>query len=278
MAIKHFRPFTPARRTMTVVTGETTSQESKPLKSATRTLKKSGGRNNTGRLTVRGRGGGSKRKYRVIDFKRDKDGVPGKVSTIEYDPNRSANIALIVYADGDKRYILAPRKLELGQAIMAGAKADIRTGNALPLENIPLGTLIHNIELIPGKGGQLARAAGNAAQLLAKEGRFVHLRLPSGEVRLVPAQCRATIGEIGNEDHSNERLGKAGRMRWTGRRPKVRGVAMNPNDHPHGGGEGKSPVGRKMPVSPWGQPAHGHPTRKVKKTSDSMIIRRRKGR
>jgi large subunit ribosomal protein L2 len=278
MAIKHFRPFTPARRTMTVVTGETTTQESKPLKSATRTLKKSGGRNNTGRLTVRGRGGGSKRKYRIIDFKRDKDGVPGKVSSIEYDPNRSANIALIVYADGDKRYILAPRKLELGQAIMAGPKADIRTGNALPLENIPLGTLIHNIELIPGKGGQLARAAGNAAQLLAKEGRFVHLRLPSGEVRLVPAQCRATIGEIGNEDHANERLGKAGRMRWTGRRPKVRGVAMNPNDHPHGGGEGKSPVGRKMPVSPWGQPAHGHPTRKVKKTSDSMIIRRRKGR
>ncbi len=278
MAIKHFRPYTPARRTMTVVTGETTSQENKPLKSATRSLKSSAGRNNTGRVTVRGRGGGSRRKYRVIDFKRDKDGVPGKVASIEYDPNRSANIALVVYADGDKRYILAPRKLELGQAIMAGPTADIRIGNALPLERIPLGTLIHNIELVPGRGGQLARSAGNAAQLLAKEGRFVHLRLPSGEVRLVSAQCRATIGEIGNEDHANERLGKAGRMRWTGRRPKVRGVAMNPNDHPHGGGEGKSPVGRKMPVSPWGQPAHGHPTRKAKKASDSMIVRRRKGR
>jgi large subunit ribosomal protein L2 len=278
MAIKHFRPFTPGRRTMTVVSGEATSNSSKPLKSAVRTLKRSGGRNNNGRVTLRGRGGGGRRKYRVIDFKRDKDGVPGKVASIEYDPNRSANIALIVYADGDKRYILAPRKLELGQLIVAGPSADIRIGNALPLEKIPLGTLIHNIEMVPGRGGQMARSAGNSAQVLAKEGRFVHLRLPSGEVRLVPAQCRATIGEIGNEDNSNERLGKAGRNRWRGRKPKVRGVAMNPNDHPHGGGEGKSPVGRKTPVSPWGKPAHGHRTRKSGKASDAMIVRRSKGR
>ncbi len=277
MPIKHFRPTTAARRTMTVVSGEVTSRKSKPLKSHTAPVKHSGGRNNSGRLTVRGRAGGSKRKYRIIDFKRDKNGVPGKIAQIEYDPNRSANIALVVYADGDKRYMLAPRGVAVGQQVVAGPQADILPGNALPLERIPLGTLVHNVELTPGKGGQIVRSAGGAAQVLAKEGRFVHLRLPSGEVRLVSAQCRATVGEVGNEDHSNVRLGKAGRNRWRGRKPKVRGVAMNPNDHPHGGGEGKSPVGRKCPVTPWGKPAHGSPTRKMRK-SKNMIVRSRKGR
>jgi len=275
--IKQFRAVTPGRRTMSVLTGETTTSSSEPLRSLTRPVKGKGGRNNVGKVCVRGRGGGNKRKYRVIDFRRDKDKVPGRVAQIEYDPNRTANIALIVYADGDKRYILAPRGLEVGHTISAGPDADIRPGNALPLERIPLGTLVHNIEVAPGRGGTLVRSAGASAQLLAKEGRFVHLRMPSGEVRLITAACRATVGEVGNEDHSNIRLGKAGRMRWRGRRPKVRGVAMNPNDHPHGGGEGKSPVGRKTPMTPWGKPAHGRRTRKPSK-SNAMIVRSRRGR
>jgi large subunit ribosomal protein L2 len=261
---------------MTVLHDQSASRKSEPQRSLSKPLKEKAGRNNTGRVTMRGRGGGSKRKYRVIDFGRAKDDVPGRVAQIEYDPNRSANIALIVYADGDKRYVLAARGMRVGATITAGAKADIRPGNALPLERIPLGTLVHNVELTPGKGGQLVRTAGASAQVLAKEGRFVHLRLPSGEVRLVPAASRATVGEVGNEEHSNVRLGKAGRNRWRGRRPKVRGVAMNPNDHPHGGGEGKSPVGRKTPMTPWGKPAMGHRTRKNRK-SDAMIVRSRRG-
>ncbi len=276
MPVKQFRPTTPARRTMSVTVPETTTNRSKPEKSLTRPLKRKAGRNNQGRVTVRGRGGGSKRKYRVIDFRRDKDGVLGIVREIEYDPNRSADIALIDYADGERRYILAPRGLKVGHQVESGDKADIRPGNALRLEMIPLGTLVHNIELNPGRGGQLVRSAGASAQVLAKEGRFVHLRLPSGEVRLVQAACRATVGEVGKEDHANVRLGKAGRMRWRGRRPKVRGVAMNPNDHPHGGGEGKAPVGRKTPMTPWGKPAKGVPTRRRGK-SNQMIIRRRGG-
>ncbi|MBP7561070.1 MAG: 50S ribosomal protein L2 [Armatimonadetes bacterium] len=276
MPVKQFRAITPARRTMSVIVPETTTQKSKPQKALTRPLKRKAGRNNQGRLTVRGRGGGSKRKYRIIDFKRDKDGVPGTVREIEYDPNRSADIALIFYADGEKRYILAPQGLKVGQQIESGEKADIRPGNSLKLERIPLGTLVHNIELSPGHGGQLVRSAGVSAQVLAKEGRFVHLRLPSGEVRLVQSSCRATIGEVGKEDHANLRLGKAGGMRWRGRRPKVRGVAMNPNDHPHGGGEGKAPVGRKTPMSPWGKPAKGVRTRRRGK-SNQMIVRRRGG-
>ncbi|MBD3175604.1 MAG: 50S ribosomal protein L2 [Armatimonadia bacterium] len=276
MPVKQFRPTTPARRTMSVMVPETTTRKSKPPKHLTKALKRSGGRNGQGRLSVRGRGGGSKRKYRVIDFKRDKEGVPGTVKEIEYDPNRSADIALVFYADGEKRYILAPRGLKVGQQIESGPKADIQPGNALKLERIPLGTLVHNVELNPGRGGQLVRSAGASAQVLAKEGRFVHLRLPSGEVRLVQATCRATVGEVGKEDHANLLLGKAGRMRWRGRRPKVRGVAMNPNDHPHGGGEGKAPVGRKTPMSPWGKPSKGIRTRKRRK-SNQMIVRRRGG-
>lgn len=274
MPIKQFRPTSPSRRTMTVVRGEVTTSSSKPLKALTKPLKRQGGRNSLGRVTVRGRAGGSKRRYRLVDFHRAKDGVPGRIAEIAYDPNRTANIALVHYADGDKRYIIAPRGATVGQAIVAGAKSDIRPGNALPLEAVPLGTTVHNVELTPGKGGQLVRAAGTSAQVLAKEGKFVHLRLPSGEVRLVQAQCRATVGAVGNEDQGNVRLGKAGRSRWRGRRPKVRGVAMNPNDHPHGGGEGKSPVGRKTPMTPWGKPAHGRRTRRKSK-SDRMVVRRR---
>lgn len=272
MPIKKFKPTSPGRRQMEVVVSEevTTDQPYKPL---LRPLKKSGGRNSSGRITMWHRGGGHKRRYRVIDFKRDKEGVPGRVETIEYDPNRSAHIALIAYADGDKRYILAPAGLTVGQQIISSADADIVVGNCLPLEKIPLGTLLHNIELRPGKGGQMVRSAGASAQLLAKEGRYVQLRLPSGEVRKVLRECRATIGQVGNVDHGNMSIGKAGRSRWLGRRPVVRGVAMNPIDHPHGGGEGKSSGGRH-PVTPWGKPTKGHKTRHNRST-DKYIVRRR---
>jgi large subunit ribosomal protein L2 len=246
---------------------------SRPERSLTEPLKKHAGRNNQGRITVRHRGGGHKRRYRIIDFKRDKDGVPGRVSTIEYDPNRSARIALIVYADGEKRYILAPHGLQVGQTIMSGPEAEIRVGNCLPLRNLPLGSTIHNIELSPGRGGQLVRSAGTAAQLMAKEGKYAQLRMPSGEVRLVPLVARATIGQVGNIEHENESLGKAGRSRWLGRRPTVRGSVMNPVDHPHGGGEGRSPIGGQ-PQTPWGKPALGYKTRRNKKTN-YLIVRRR---
>ena len=274
MGIKHYKPNTPGQRGMTVSTFEeiTTSTPYKPL---TVTLKKHSGRNSRGKITVRHRGGGYRPKYRIIDFKRDKDGVPGKVATIEYDPNRSANIALIVYADGDKRYILAPNKLQVGDTVMAGENADIKVGNALPLKNIPVGTVIHNIELKAGKGGQMVRAAGNSAQLMAKEGDYATVRLPSGEVRKVRIECRATIGEVGNLDHENISIGKAGRKRHMGIRPTVRGSVMNPNDHPHGGGEGRAPIGRANPVTPWGKPALGYKTRKKNKHSNKYIVKRR---
>ncbi len=274
MAIKKFKPTSPGRRFMTVSTfDEITKKE--PEKSLIRTLKSSGGRNAQGRITVRHRGGGHKRKYRIIDFKRDKDNIPARVKAIEYDPNRSANIALLTYADGEKRYIIAPLGLKPGDEVMSGEKADIKPGNCLPLKNIPVGTVIHNIELKAGKGAQLVRSAGTAAQLMAKEGKYAHVRLPSGEVRLIRLECRATIGQVGNIDHENISIGKAGRNRWKGRRPKVRGSAMNPVDHPHGGGEGKAPIGRKTPVTPWGQPTLGYKTRKRKK-SDKYILRKRK--
>ncbi len=273
MAIKKFKPTTPSRRFMTVTTfDEITKTE--PEKSLLAPLKKTGGRNVNGRVTVRHRGGGHKRRYRIIDFKRDKDGVPAKVASIEYDPNRSARIALLNYFDGEKRYILAPDKLQVGDIVQSGPEADIKPGNALKLKDIPVGTIVHNIELQPGKGGQLARSAGTMAQLLAKEGNYAHLRLPSGEVRLVRLECKATIGQVGNLDHENVTLGKAGRMRWLGRRSKVRGVVMNPVDHPHGGGEGKSPAGRH-PVTPWGQITIGKRTRKRKKESNKYIVRSR---
>lgn len=275
MPIKTYKPYTSVRRTLTSVTGELTSSKSKPERSLTAPLKERAGRNNQGRITMRSRGGGNKRQYRVIDFKRNKDGIPARVVEIQYDPNRSANIALLHYADGEKRYILAPRGIEVGSTVMSGPKAEIAVGNCLPLENMPLGTVVHNVELHPGRGGQLVRSAGGAAQLMAKEGKYVHLRLPSGEIRLIFARCRATVGTVGNVDHSNVRLGKAGRTRWLGRRPHVRGVAMNPNDHPHGGGEGKSPIGRKSPVSPWGWPTLGRRTRPVRK-SNKMIVRSRR--
>jgi len=274
MAIKKFKPTSPGRRFMTVSTfDEITKKE--PEKSLVKTLKSSGGRNAQGRITARHRGGGHKRKYRIIDFKRDKDNIPAKVTAIEYDPNRSANIALLTYADGEKRYIIAPLGLKPGDEVMSGEKADIKPGNCLPLKNIPVGTIIHNIELKAGKGAQLVRSAGTAAQLMAKEGKYAHVRLPSGEVRLIRMECKATIGQVGNIDHENISLGKAGRNRWKGRRPRVRGSAMNPVDHPHGGGEGKAPIGRKSPVTPWGQPTLGYKTRK-RKTSDKYILRRRK--
>ena len=247
----------------------------KPQKSLTSSLKKHAGRNFRGKITVRHRGGGAKAKYRVIDFKRDKDGIPGKVATIEYDPNRSANIALIVYADGEKRYIIAPEDLKVGQTIYSGADADIQIGNALPIANIPVGTIIHNIELKPGKGAQLVRSAGNGAQLMAKEDKYAQVRLPSGEVRKVLLVCKATIGEVGNDDHSNISIGKAGKKRHMGWRPKVRGSVMNPNDHPHGGGEGRAPVGRKNPVTPWGKPALGTKTRNKRAASNKYIVKRR---
>jgi len=274
MAIKKYKPTSPGRRSMTVSTFEeiTTDQ---PEKSLLQPLKSKAGRNNQGKLTVRHQGGGHKRKYRVIDFKRNKDGIPGRVATIEYDSNRSANIALINYVDGEKRYILAPNGLKVGDMIESGPKSDIKVGNALPLENIPEGTVIHNIELKAGKGGQIARAAGAEAQLLGKDGDYVIIRLASGEIRKVRKECRATVGQVGNLDHENITIGKAGRSRWLGKRPTVRGVVMNPNDHPHGGGEGKSPIGRKAPVSPWGKPALGYKTRKKNNPSDKYIVRRR---
>ena len=274
MGIKKYNPTTPGLRGMSVSTFEEITA-STPEKSLTVTLKKHSGRNSRGKITVRHRGGGYRPKYRIIDFKRNKDGIPGTVSTIEYDPNRSANIALIVYADGEKRYIIAPNKLKVGDKIESGAAADIQIGNALPLANIPVGTVIHNIELKPGKGGQLVRAAGNGAQLMAKEGNYAQVRLPSGEVRKVAISCRATIGEVGNLDHQNIQIAKAGRKRHMGIRPTVRGSVMNPNDHPHGGGEGRAPIGRKSPVTPWGKPALGYKTRKKKNASNKYIVKRR---
>jgi large subunit ribosomal protein L2 len=247
-----------------------------PEKSLLADLKKTGGRNVYGRITVRHRGGGHKRKYRIIDFKRDKDGIPAKVAGIEYDPNRSANIALLIYADGEKRYIIAPLGLNVGDTVISGADVDIKPGNALPLSSIPVGTVIHNIELKAGKGGQLVRAAGNAAQLMAKEGDYAHVKLPSGEVRLIRQECKATVGQVGNLDHENITIGKAGRKRHMGIRPTVRGSAMNPVDHPHGGGEGKAPIGRPTPVTPWGKPTLGYKTRKKNKASDKFIVKRRK--
>jgi len=274
MAIKKYKPTTPSRRHMTVMTfDEITKTE--PEKSLTKPLKSKAGRNAQGRLTVRHQGGGHKRLYRVIDFKRIKDNVPAKVAAIEYDPNRSANIALLHYADGAKAYIIAPNNLKVGDTVVSGIGADIKIGNSLRLKDIPVGSLIHNIEMRPGKGGQLVRSAGTVAQLMAKEGAYAHVRLPSGEVRLVHINCRATIGQVGNLEHENVTIGKAGRTRWMGVRPTVRGSVMNPVDHPHGGGEGRAPIGRKYPVSPWGKIAIGGKTRK-KKPSDSMIVRKRK--
>ncbi|MDP5276884.1 50S ribosomal protein L2 [Chengkuizengella axinellae] len=275
MPIKKYKPTSPARRGMSVSTfEEITTLE--PEKSLLAPLSKKAGRNNQGKITTRHHGGGHKKKYRIVDFKRLKDGIPGRVATIEYDPNRSANIALIHYLDGEKRYILAPKGLKVGTEIVSGPDADIKVGNTLPLENIPVGTVIHNIELQPGKGGQLVRAAGTEAQLLGKEEQYVIIRLTSGEVRKILKTCRATIGTVGNEDHELVNIGKAGRTRWLGKRPTVRGSVMNPNDHPHGGGEGKSPIGRKSPMSPWGKPTLGYKTRKKNKASDQYIVRRRK--
>lgn len=277
MGIKKFNPYTPSRRHMTGYDfSEITAK--KPEKSLTVSLKKHAGRNNQGKITVRHRGGGSKRKYRIIDFKRKKDGIPATVKTIEYDPNRTANIALICYADGEKAYILAPAGLQVGQTVMNGSTAEINVGNCLALEDIPVGTEIHNIELYPGRGGQLVRSAGNSAQLMAKEGKYATLRLPSGEMRMVPIICRATIGQIGNAEHGLINLGKAGRKRHMGIRPTVRGSVMNPNDHPHGGGEGKTGIGRPGPVTPWGKPALGLKTRKKNKHSNKLIVRRRDGK
>lgn len=274
MAVKKYSPITPARRFMT---SQDYSELSKvePEKSLLQPLSKNGGRNSYGRITVRHQGGGNRQKYRVIDFKRDKDGIKAKVATIEYDPNRTANIALLNYVDGEKRYILAPVGLKVGDIVESGESADIRSGNALPLANIPVGSLIHNIELKPGKGGQMVRAAGNSAQLMAKEGEYAQVRLPSGEVRMVRINCKATLGQIGNIEHENVKIGKAGRKRWMGIRPTVRGVVMNPVDHPHGGGEGKSPIGRPSPVTPWGKPTLGYKTRKKKNKSDKFIVKRR---
>ena len=277
MSIKVFKPTTNARRNMSVTDYSELSKVA-PEKSLLKSLKKNSGRNSYGRITVRHRGGGNRRKYRVIDFKRTKFDVTATVKTLEYDPNRSAHIALLEYADGEKAYILAPVGLKVGDTVVAGPAADIKPGNALPLTNIPVGTFIHNVELYPGKGGQLARAAGNAAQLMAKEGVYALLRLPSGELRNVPVQCMATVGQVGNLDHENVKIGKAGRTRHMGIRPTVRGSVMNPNDHPHGGGEGKSPIGRPGPVTPWGKPALGYKTRAKKNRSDKLIVKRRNGK
>lgn len=276
MALRKYKPTSPGRRFFTGRTFEEITRK-EPEKSLLTPLKKNAGRNAYGRITARHRGGGHKRKYRIIDFKRNKDMVPARVAGIEYDPNRSANIALLHYADGEKRYILAPLGLQEGDTLVSGPRVEIRPGNAMPLGAIPAGTFVHNIELNPGAGGQFARSAGTAAQLAAKEGKYAHLRLPSGEVRLVPLTCRATIGQLGNLEHENIRVGKAGRSRWVGRRPKVRGSAMNPVDHPHGGGEGKAPIGLKSPVTPWGKPTLGYKTRRKKKQSDQYIVRSRKG-
>ena len=274
MAIKKYKPTSPARRQMTVSTFEEITKKS-PERSLLEPLKSTAGRNSYGRITVRHRGGGTKRKYRVIDFKRDKRDMKANVIGIEYDPNRSANIALLQYEDGEKRYIIAPVDLHVGDVVECSATADIRPGNALPIANIPVGTVIHNIELMPGKGAQLVRAAGNSAQLMAKEGKYGQVRLPSGEVRMIRLDCIATIGQVGNIDHENISIGKAGRKRHMGWRPTVRGVVMNPNDHPHGGGEGKSPIGMPSPVTPWGKPALGYKTRKNKKASTKFIVKRR---
>lgn len=273
MAIKKFKPTTPSRRFMTVSTFDEVTTTT-PERSLLVSKNKSGGRNANGRITVRHIGGGNRVKYRIIDFKRDKDGIPAKVATIEYDPNRSANIALLNYADGEKRYIIAPLGITVGDVVVSGPAADIKAGNCLPIENIPVGTVIHNIELNPGRGAQLCRAAGNEAQLMAKEGKYATVRLPSGEMRYILARCKATIGQIGNVDHEIVSLGKAGRKRHMGVRPTVRGVVMNPCDHPHGGGEGKSPVGMPSPVTPWGKPALGYKTRKKKNVNDKYIIKR----
>ena len=275
MAVKSFKPYSAGRRFMTVSSFDEITTD-KPEKSLTVRLTKTGGRNQQGKLTVRHRGGGHKRLYRIIDFKRTKDGIPARVATIEYDPNRSARIPLLNYADGEKRYILAPNGLKVGDVVESGAEADIKPGNTLPLKNIPLGTVIHAIELKIGKGAQLARSAGTSAQLMAKEGDYALLRLPSGEIRRVHINCRATIGEVGNLEHENITIGKAGRSRWLGRRPETRGIAMNPNDHPHGGGEGRSPVGRKSPMTKWGKIAMGKKTRRKKKASNRLIVHRRK--
>ena len=277
MGIKSYNPYTPSRSNMT---GSDFSEitKSTPEKSLLASKKKTAGRNNQGKITVRHHGGGNRQKYRLIDFKRNKEGVPAKVIGIEYDPNRTANIALICYADGEKAYILAPQGLTDGMTVMNGAEAEIRVGNCLPLSAIPVGTQVHNIELYPGKGGQMVRSAGNSAQLMAKEGKYATLRLPSGEMRMVPIVCRATIGVVGNGDHNLINLGKAGRKRHMGIRPTVRGSVMNPNDHPHGGGEGRAPVGRPSPMTPWGKPAMGLKTRKKKKQSNKLIVRRRDGK
>ena len=277
MGIKTYNPYTPSRRNMT---GSDFSEVTKstPEKALLVSKKKTAGRNNQGKITVRHHGGGNRQKYRLIDFKRNKDGIPATVVGIEYDPNRTANIALICYADGEKAYILAPQGLTDGMKVMNGETAEIKPGNCLPLSKIPVGTLVHNIELLPGKGGQMVRSAGNSAQLMAKEGKYATLRLPSGEMRMVPIECRASIGVIGNGDHNLVNYGKAGRIRHMGVRPTVRGSVMNPNDHPHGGGEGKAPVGRPGPCTPWGKPALGYKTRKKKKASNKLIVRRRDGR
>ena len=277
MGIKTYNPYTPSRRNMT---GSDFSEVTKstPEKALLVSKKKTAGRNNQGKITVRHHGGGNRQKYRLIDFKRNKDGIPATVVGIEYDPNRTANIALICYADGEKAYILAPQGLTDGMKVMNGETAEIKPGNCLPLSNIPVGTLVHNIELLPGKGGQMVRSAGNSAQLMAKEGKYATLRLPSGEMRMVPIECRASIGVIGNGDHNLVNYGKAGRIRHMGIRPTVRGSVMNPNDHPHGGGEGKASIGRPGPCTPWGKPALGYKTRKKKKASNKLIVRRRDGR
>ena len=274
MAIRKFKPTSPARRFMTVSDFAEITKDS-PERSLITSLKKNAGRNSYGRITVRHRGGGNRRKYRIIDFKRNKDGMPATVIGIEYDPNRSANIALIQYEDGTKAYIIAPLGLTDGDVVVSGEGADIKPGNALFIRDIPVGTLIHNIELYPGKGGQLVRSAGNSAQLMAKEGDYAQVRLPSGEVRMIRMECKATIGVVGNQQHENVSIGKAGRKRHMGWRPTVRGVVMNPNDHPHGGGEGKSPIGRPAPVTPWGKPALGYKTRKKKNKTDKFIVKRR---
>ena len=277
MGIKKFNPYTPSRRHMTSSDfSEITT--STPEKSLVVSMKKHAGRNNQGKITVRHHGGGARKKYRIIDFKRNKDDIPATVKTIEYDPNRTANIALICYADGQKAYILAPVGLKVGQQVMNGQNAEIKVGNCLPLQFIPVGTQVHNIELLPGKGGQMVRSAGNSAQLMAKEGKYATLRLPSGEMRMVPIMCRATIGQVGNADHELINIGKAGRKRHMGIRPTVRGSVMNPNDHPHGGGEGKTGIGRSGPCTPWGKPALGLKTRKKNKSSNKLIVRRRDGK
>ena len=274
MAIKKFKPTSPALREMTVfISDEVTTNQ--PEKSLLVPLKKNSGRNVHGKITVRHRGGGNRQKYRIIDFKRNKDGIPAKVATIEYDPNRTANIALLNYADGEKRYILAPVGIKVGDTLLSGPEADIKPGNALALKNMPVGTVVHNIELKAGKGAQLVRSAGVSAQLMAKEGNKALLRLPSGEMRYVSIECKATIGQVGNVEHANETIGKAGRKRHMGIRPTVRGSVMNPNDHPHGGGEGRSPIGRPSPVTPWGKPALGYKTRKKNKASNKLIVSRR---